>query len=357
MKTLLKKILSFNFLILFVITSCRTEETEFIETPPEDVLTVSSTIASLMQKTSTYDGSKYNIIDFANCFTVKLPITATVNGEELTINSEEDLKTVEHIFDDSDDDNDTILINYPIQIILYDYTEITINNNTELSSYSKNCNGENEIDDDIECLDFRYPISAYIYNTNNEIIDNVTINSDSNLYHFIKNLDSFDLVSIVFPLIVNLLDGTEIVINDLYELESTINNYKDYCDEDDDYDYNDDDCNDCNTQDLTYYLTNCSDWVVDKLERYGNDYDNVYDGYIFNFSNDGIVSVTYSGGTDYGTWTASGTGNNINVTIYIQDLPYCNNDWILHEISKYSDSKIDFRVGDNDRLRYKNDCN
>ncbi|MGA1227281.1 MAG: hypothetical protein ACO3VF_08640 [Tamlana sp.] len=65
----------------------------------------------------------------------------------------------------------------------------------------------------------------------------------------------------------------------------------------------------------------------------------------------------YSGGTDYGTWSATGTRNNITVTINIPDLPYFNNDWILHEISDYSDPKIDLRVGDNDRLRYKNNCN
>ncbi|WP_142783558.1 hypothetical protein [Changchengzhania lutea] len=357
MKILLKRILFFYLATLLVFISCRTEESEIIETPPEDILTSNALVASLMQKTSINDGSNDNIIDYANCFNVKLPITVTVNGEEIPINSEEDFKIIEYIFDDSDDDVDVLTITFPIQIILNDFSEVIINNYTELASYSINCNGENEADDDIECLNFKYPITAFLYNANDEIIDSIQINSDSNLYNFIKDLDTFDLVSINFPITVALLDGTEFIINNLTELENTIKAYEDYCDEDDDYDYNDDDCNNCNTNELIDFLTNCPGWTVDKLERYGNDYDDAYDGYTFNFLNDGTISVSWSSTTVNGTWTAAGTGNNITVTINIPSLPYCNNDWVLHEISDYSKTKIDLRVGDDDRLRYYNNCN
>lgn len=351
-------IIVFFFLVASVIfTSCRTEETEIIETPPADALTSGSAVASLMQKTATNDGSKDNIIDYANCFNIKLPITVTANGQVISINSEEDYKIIEHIFDDSDDDTDTITITFPVKIILDDFSEIIINNSSELTNYSSYCNGENEADDDIECLDFKYPILAFQFNSNNEIINTITIDSDNTLYNFIKDLDQFDLVTIDFPLTVTLLDNTEIVINNLTELENTIKTYEDYCNEDDNYDYNDDDCNDCNTNELINILTNCSDWEVDKLERYGNDYDDVYSGYEFNFFTDGTVSVYWSNITEYGTWEASGSGNNITVTINIPNLPYCNNDWILHEISQYSDSKIDLRVGNNNRMRYENNCN
>ncbi|MFL1011218.1 hypothetical protein [Flavisericum labens] len=350
-------ILFLNLLIWTSFTSCRTEESEIIETPEEEALTSNSIVANLMQKTSTKDGSNDNIIDFANCFSIKLPVTVTANGQEISINSEEDYKIIEYIFDENDDDIDSISIAFPITIILYNFTEVSINSYSELVSYASNCNGENEADDDIECLDFKYPITAFLYNSNNEIIDAVTIDSDNSLYNFIKNLDSFDLVTIDFPLTINLLDGTEITVNNLIELENTINEYEDFCDEDDDFDYNDDDCNNCNQNDLIDYLVNCPDWQVDKLERYGNDYDDYYKGYTFNFSTEGTISVYYAGVTDYGTWSLSGTGQDMIITINIPNLPYCNNDWIVHEISQYSESKIDLRVGSDDRIRYENNCN
>ena len=75
MKKTLNNIVFFLFAASVTFTSCRTEETEIIEPPIEDNLTTNLVVASLMQKTSTNDGSKDNIIDKANCFNIKF-ITA-----------------------------------------------------------------------------------------------------------------------------------------------------------------------------------------------------------------------------------------------------------------------------------------
>ncbi len=353
----IRKSLNFSLIILFILSSCRKEEIEFVQAPTDEVLVANSTIANLIQNTTSNDGSKDNIIDKANCFNIKFPFNVTANGISVTIESENDYLIVEYIFDESDDDLDTLIISYPITITLENFSEIIINNSSELSNYSSNCNGENEPDNDIECLDFQYPITASVFNKDNEIIDTVSFNSDIDFIEFFKYLNSNFLVTINFPINVLLVDGSLIVINNLNELENAINAHKNDCDEDDDYDYNDDDCDDCNTEQLETLLISCSDWTIDKLERYNRNYDNYYDGYIFNFFADGTVSVYYGANTDYGTWTATGSANNLIVMINVPDLPYCNNNWILHEISQYSESKIDLRVGDSDRMRYKNSCN
>jgi len=358
MKTTFTKTLLLTFLIINALSSCRKEEIESIQAPADEVLIADSSIASLIQKTSSNDGSNDNIIDKSNCFNIKFPINVTVNGNDITVNSEDDYKIIEFIFDDSDDDIDSLIISFPVTITLEDFTEITINSLTELNSYSTNCNGENEPDDDIECLDFKYPISASVFNKDNEIIKAVTISSDNEFYGFIKNLSgSNNFVTINFPIDVTLADGSQILINNLKELESIINVHKNDCDEDDDYDYNDDDCNECDEEQLALLLTSCSDWSIDKLERYYRNYDYYYDGYIFNFFTDGTVSAYYDNTTDYGTWTTSGTGKNLVVNINIPNLPYCNNNWVLNEISQYTTSRVDLRVGDSDRMRYKNSCN
>ncbi|PWK19602.1 hypothetical protein [Xanthomarina spongicola] len=352
------KILLLHLIIASSILSCRTEESELIETPTEDTIKTNSLIANLMKRTTSNDGSVDNIIDYANCFTVKLPISVTANGVQLTIYTANDYDDIEFIFDEFDDDNDTIIISYPITIILEDYSEVSISNSTELLSYSSNCHGENVLDDDIECLDFIYPISASVFNINNELIDTIYLNNDNELYHFIDQIDLNDIVTLNFPISVVLYDDSQLTLNSLIELETTIINFTNTCDEDDDYDYNDDDCDNCTPVELESFLTSCSNWTVDKLERSGNDYDDLYDNYFFNFYNDGSIVVDYPGGTDYGTWITSGTGNNIEVVINIPDLPYCNNNWILHEIEERTgETKIDLRVGGDDRLRYESTCN
>lgn len=354
-----KHIFLIFLLISFIMNiSCRKEEIEFEQAPPEDTLTPNSQVANLMQRTAMNDGSIDNIIDYANCFSIQLPVAVIVNSIQLTVNSNLEFASVEAIFDEFNDDSDSIEIIFPITIILNDFSHVNINSMSELSTYADTCNGENEMDDDIECIDFQYPILASIYNTNNELISSVSLTNDEQMYNFIEDIDANDIVSIDFPMMVVASDGTILNINNLNELRNVIETYADACDEDDDYDYNDDDCNACSPNQLRDILTNCSDWVVDKLERNNNNYDDAYDGYLFNFFTDGTVTVADFGNFYYGTWTTSGTGNNITLDINIPGLNYCNLNWNLHEIDQNSsETKVDLRVGDTDRMRYETNCN
>ena len=248
--------------------SCRKEEIEFDQEQPDDTLTPSSEAAGLMQRTAMNDGSLDNIIDYANCFSIQLPVTVIANGTPLEITSSAGYDEIESIFDSDDVDSDTIEIQFPITIILNDFSQVDINSINELNVYAANCNGENESDDDIECVDFQYPISASIFNTNNEMISSITLNSDEELYNYIGSIDINDIVSVEFPISLVISDGTIFTVNSLSELVNAIQIYMDDCDEDDDYDYNDDDCNSCSPLELVDILTNCSGWQVDKLERY-----------------------------------------------------------------------------------------
>ena len=355
MKNLIKTI-TFILLIATLVYSCRTEETESINAPEEEVLQANSAVANLMQRTATNDGSADNIIDGANCFDVQFPVTVIVNGEEIVVNSLDDLETIEDIFDEFEDDDDTLVISFPITIILADFTEIVINSLSELEDYADDCNGENESDDDIECIDFQYPITANIFNSNNELLETITITNDNQLYDFIDDIDEDDIITIDFPITVIFFDGSTQSINSLTELQSVIQNAEDDCDEDDDNDYNDDDCNNCTPSALTDILTSCSDWKIDKLERNDNDLEDNYVGYTFNFASDGSLIVDSGSNTYPGTWSATGTGNNITVVIDIPAFPDCNANWILHEIDQDPDeTDVDLRLGD-DRLKYESDC-
>ncbi|MCK7590099.1 hypothetical protein M0G43_05910 [Subsaxibacter sp. CAU 1640] len=348
----------FTLALLISISSCRKEEMEFQQEQPDDTLSPNSEVADLMQRTAMNDGSVDNILFNANCFTIQLPVDVVANGVSVSVNSISDLNMVESIFDNDDDDTDTLEIQFPISIVLNDFSVVNITSLSELYSYANNCNGENEWDDDIECLDFQYPISASIYNIDNEIISTITVNSDEQMYNFIDDIDESDIITIDFPISITISTGESLTINSLSELQNTIQTYADDCDEDDDYDYNDDDCNNCTPLQLVDILTNCPDWMVDKLERNDNDYDDIYDGYRFNFFTDGSVSVSWNATTVYGTWSANGTGNNITVDINIPSLPYCNLDWNLHEIEQNSgETKVDLRQGDDDRMRYESNCN
>ncbi|WP_426431718.1 hypothetical protein ACPX19_04370 [Winogradskyella sp. HB-48] len=351
-----------TLLILLVFTSiafsCRKEETEFIQTPEDEILEANSNIALLIERTTSNDGSIDNIVDRANCFDIAFPYTVTVNGVEIEVGSQEDYAVIECVFDQSDSDSDTLNISFPITIVLNDFSEVTINSLAEFNTYTNSCNGENEADNDIECIDFNYPIEASIFNPNNELLDTETIETDNELFSFIGNLNDNTITTFNFPITVTLSNGSVTTINNFDDLEVAIENTIDSCDEDDDYDYSDDDCNDCTILEIENLLVNCSDWNVNRLKRNAIDYDNAYYNYNFNFFSDGTMSVYWNTTTVYGTWIASGLGNNLEIIIDVPALPLCNNNWILQEIKNCTDTtEVNFIVGDDDRLQYFNNCN
>lgn len=339
-------------LLLF---SCRTEDMEIVEPPAEDTFGVNSTIANLLKRTATNDGSYDNIIDGASCFDILLPVTVIANGIEVVIEDEDDIDIVEDIFDEFSDDTDTLEIIFPITVIFDDYTQVVVNSQSELNALAIQC-PDNGDDDDIECIDIQYPITASIFNQNNELIDTVVINSDEELFDFLDDIDEGTIVTFDFPFTVILWDGTTIEIDNFVELQSVIESAIDQCDEDDNNDPNDDDCNECTTQQLEDLLTGCDNWMVDKLERNDNDLEDIYVGYLFNFETNGTLSVDNGTDSFAGTWESTGEGNGITVTINIPNLPDFNDAWNLHEIEQQTgESEVDLRLGE-DRLRFESDC-
>ncbi|MCW5515725.1 hypothetical protein [Muriicola sp. Z0-33] len=356
MKRTLKQFGLFIFFITLTFVSCREEESVFIEGPQEESLEANSNVAILLQHTATKDGSNDNIIDNANCITIELPVTVQVGGVEIIIDSPEDLETIEDIFDEFDDDEDVLDIIFPITVVLPDFTQLVINNLDALDDVTDDCVGENEFDDDIECADIKYPITASVFNSNNEVIDTITLSNDQELYEFIEELDEDDIVNVNFPITVILSDGTEILASNLDELEDVLDNARDDCDEDDDYDFNDDDCDGCTTDQLSEVLVGCTDWRVDKLERNDQDLEDLYTAYRFNFASDGTLTADSNSESFSGTWETNGAGNNIAVVINIPNLNNFNANWNLHEIKQGgSESDVDLRIGD-DRLRFRSNC-
>ncbi|OIQ29327.1 MAG: hypothetical protein BM564_06410 [Bacteroidetes bacterium MedPE-SWsnd-G2] len=337
-------------------TSCRTEDDLSIDPPVEETIEANSTIANLMSRTASNDGSNDNIIDNASCLSVQLPVTVTVNEIELEINDNDGYEDIEDIIDLFDDDVDSVVITYPITVILADFSTVVVNSDSELATLTANCVGENEDDDDIECVDFQYPITASVFDENNDLINSIIIENDNDMYDFIDDLDEFSAVTINFPITVIFADGTTQTINSIQELENTIEMADDTCDEDDDNDFDDDDCNNCTTNDIDSVFADCMEWTVDKLERNDNDLEDNYVGYVFEFNSDGTILVTQGSNTFNGTWQASGTGNNISVVVNVTGLSDFNDTWNLHEIEQETgEVKVDLRLGD-DRLRFESDC-
>jgi len=337
---LFKALRNFLFLPLFTLilfTSCQNEVSDIIETNTEETFVAESVLAQSMLRTATLDGSFDNIIDSANCISVNLPVTVIVNGITITIEAVEDYEVIEEIFDEFDNDNDHIEIVFPITIILNDYTEIVINNYDELHAFVEECLGENEDDDDIECIDFKYPISVSIFNSNFDFIETVQINDDEELYEFIEELEAGVFASINFPVTMILADGSEIEVNNNDELLAAIEAAEDACDEDDDNDWNDDDDENCTEEFVELALKECIWNIVsyngdDTLANYDIDFNPNY-GFTVSLNGDVIHD---------GSWTVSQDNDDLFIEFETswEDL---NGNWYVKDCD---DDRFKLKIGD-----------
>ncbi len=324
-KQFLKSIFIFSLLSVFLFTSCQEEIIEITNPTEETVIQPDSNLATLMRNTATNDGSADNIIDYANCISVVLPVTVTVNGVTITIESVENYQTIEDLFDVSDVDVDSVEIHFPITIILSDYTAVVIENQDQLEVYVAACHDENEDDDDIECIDFQYPISISVYDTMYQVIETVTIANDEALYHFTMSLEDGVLASLNFPVTMILSNGDTVTVQNNQELEAVIEDAMDDCDEDDDNDWDDH----CPQEYLEELLLECH-WIA-STDLFSNV---VSDNFFFNEDGTLVIRSGVSGNVvSEGTWEF-GTSASGDLSLSIQQIdvaPYdaLNHEWIV----------------------------
>ena len=158
-KFLLRPIYAVLIAMALTFTACQ-EEFEPLPDPDQEqqILKANSATATLIEGTSSNDGSFDNIVDGASCFDIKFPYTVSVNGITITIENEDGLRVIEEIFDQFEEDVDELDIFFPITVTLADYAEVVIESFDQLRDLAQECiEGGN--DDDIECIDFVYPIT------------------------------------------------------------------------------------------------------------------------------------------------------------------------------------------------------
>jgi len=334
-----------------ILSSCRSEDDLSIDPPLDANIEANSTIALLMKRVAANDGSRDNVIDGASNLSVQLPVTVTVNGVVINVTNSDDYEDILDAFDISEDDSDEVIISYPITVIFPDYSTIVVNSDSELSALTDNDN-----DNDIECIDFDYPITASFFNETSDTVSTIIINNDNQMYGFIENLDELAAVSINFPITVALADGSVETINTIQELEAIIEAADGTCDEDDNNDFND--CN-ANTYTTTYFedsMLSCGDWTIDKLKRNNNNLVDIYEEYIFTFNADGTLTVTENANEFNGTWEATGAAGDVDVTVNVVGLPDFNDTWNLCKINLQPvEKQVELKIG-TDRLRFGSYC-
>lgn len=221
-------------LILLVLTLSRCNESQVNLTPIDEnlVFTTQTDGATLIENITLNDGSIDNILDNASCIQLQLPIDVTINNQLLTVQSQNDIDDILNEFLKNPFLEFNVGFQFPISVISAEHSVIKINSQSELETLRNSC-VENGNDLDIECIDFRYPLSVATYDRLNQIADVTTVNRDSDLFFLLRESSDEDLLGFEFPLTMITTEGNEFMVSDNSRLFDLIENSVNICDEND----------------------------------------------------------------------------------------------------------------------------
>lgn len=271
------------------LTGCQREYEKIDEPDKSQAIRAGDNIVVQIIKVVLKDGSYDNIIDRCSAISIKYPYSVLINDELYQINSLDDIET---LYIDYFHYRDDIEIQYPITVTYSDYSESVLYNSDDLEEIQEYYN-ENLVDDDIECIDFNYPIEITLYNPVYQKADYIIAKNDYMMYNTFRDLAE-QIVEIEFPIEVTLSDGNQVTITDNIELENQIIITENDCDENDDVIFEDED------YPMKEILTSAN-WKV-SLFADTSDQTSSFSSYIIEFQSDFTMVVTNNSETINGDW-------------------------------------------------------
>jgi len=224
----LKYVLNLSLIGLFLM-SCQTEENEVIQDPNQNLTNVSP-LTTLMTRVTQNPTSGDNIMDNSSCFSVVLPVTVIVNGQNIVVSTQADYQTVQDAIDAFSNDDDIVNFIYPITIQFQNFSTQVLQNSDDLDDVIDDC-GEDDGFDEIDCISFNFPIVINVYNANNQLANTITINNNTDLYNFLENLEDNEYVAIQYPISLIDSNGVNVTITNNDQLEDVIEDSIDDCDD------------------------------------------------------------------------------------------------------------------------------
>jgi hypothetical protein len=218
----LKIITGIALMTILGFTSCQSEIDD-VQGDNPNTNSANSATTSNLERTSMYDGSFDDFLDGASCSSILLPVTAKINGVQVSILSQLDYQQVISIIGQFNNDQDTVVLEFPLKVKLSNYTEATVNNQTEYNAILNACtSAETSGQDAISSVNITFPITILTYNLSLEQTGSVVITSEQQLYTYMSNVSTTELYSVKYPISVTIADGTKLTVSSDAELQAAI---------------------------------------------------------------------------------------------------------------------------------------
>jgi hypothetical protein len=222
MKTL-KTITGIALMTILGFTSCQSE-IDNVEGNNPNTNSANSTTTNNLKRTSMYEGSFDNFLDGASCSSIVLPAFAKVNGTTVSIFSQLDYQQVISILGQFNNDQDTVVLQFPLKVKLSNYTEATVNNQSEYNAILNACSSaQSSGQDAISTLDMSFPITILTYNQSLVQTGSVVFTSKQQMYTYMSNVSSTEFYSVKYPISVTISGQSKSTVSSDAELQSSVN--------------------------------------------------------------------------------------------------------------------------------------
>ncbi|MGB5419236.1 hypothetical protein [Algibacter sp.] len=203
-------------------TSC-SDEDDKLNGDNNKTNAANSQAAQNLERSSMHNGSFDDFLDGISCSSILLPVTATVNGTDVNVISESDYTTVIDILSEYNNDDDEVVLHFPLSVKLSNYTEIQVSNQIEYNALVMACNqAENAAETAINCLDINFPITIFTYSLNFDQTGSVVIESEEQLYTYMNDFGNDEYFAVNYPITANMNSDTVISITSDLDLQTKI---------------------------------------------------------------------------------------------------------------------------------------
>ena len=346
MKSLLSSIKFYNLFLwawmVFLCLSCQDDLVEDGIDQGIDSGVTNTQLINLMGNVALNDGSHDNVIDNANCLEIVLPVSVIIGDTTYAIDQPTDYNAIRAILNENQ--NDTVSMVFPLSVIHINHEVEVVSSQEDFDILKQACLGEDVADQDIECVDFQYPLGFSTFNPEFQIVSTATVIDDRSMVEFVSTINTDLVVDVIYPISVVRHDGVMLEMTEDEQLVEMLMESVSSCDEDDNYNYNDL----CNLNEVDTYLGNCY-WEINSYN--GED---ALNHYIFEFSTNNDLFIYDYGVVIDGQWSSSETPSGLVVSFSSIEVigSEIEGDWL---ISQCSSGEMILMRGD-DIMVLRNNC-
>lgn len=217
-----QQITGMAMIALLGLTSCQSEIDEVNGDNP-NTNNANSSATTNFKRTAMFDGSVDDFIDGTSCSAIMFPAKAIVNGTTVSLLSELDYQQVITILGQFNNDQDSVVLQFPLTVKTSNYNEVTVNSQTEYNAILSACSSaEASGEDAISSVAIDFPITILTYDVNFQQTGSIVIKSKQELYTYMTNISSAELYSVKYPMSVTLIDGTKTTVASDAEFKATL---------------------------------------------------------------------------------------------------------------------------------------